>query len=170
MASCLTNSYRKSEFKIFFMVFSNRYDNFDQLSCFGSVDFRIKKLYEVLFWNFIKVLKCGTCLNLSLIKYRPFSFNAVLSSDFPGLRTSAASTTSMSSMTFTASFHQTNYCSWWLDTPWQANGPFLWNGSSKIQIFTDISTFFCQRLMRPGDDTFLKTGWWNSNVQTSWSH
>ena len=42
-------------------------DNFDQLSCFGSVDFRIKKLFEVLLWNFIKVLKCGICLNLSEI-------------------------------------------------------------------------------------------------------
>ena len=34
---------------------------------------------------------------------------------------STASTTSMASMTFTASFHQKNYCSWWLDTPWQPN-------------------------------------------------
>ena len=27
--------------------------------------------------------------------------------------------------------------------------PFLWNGSSKIQFFTDIRYFFCQRLPRP---------------------
>ena len=51
----------------------------------------------------------------------------VLSSDFPSLKNSAASmastasTTSMASMTFTASFHQKNYCSWWLDTSWQPN-------------------------------------------------
>jgi hypothetical protein len=32
----------------------------------------------------------------------------VLHSDFPGLTTSAASTASMASMTFTASFHQKN--------------------------------------------------------------
>ena len=42
----------------------------------------------------------------------------VLSSDFPGLKTfaasmaSTASTTSVASMNFTASFHQNNYCSW----------------------------------------------------------
>ena len=33
----------------------------------------------------------------------------VLSSDFPGLKTSAASMTSVASMTITASFHQKNY-------------------------------------------------------------
>ena len=48
--------------------------------------------------------------------------------------------------------------------------PFLWNGSSKIQFFTDICYPFCWRLLRPAYVTFLKTGWWNSNVQTSWSH
>ena len=42
-------------------------------------------------------------------------------------------------------------------------GPFLWNGSSKIQIFTNIWNFFCQRLLRPSDATFLKTGWWKTN-------
>ena len=41
--------------------------------------------------------------------------------------------------------------------------PFLWNVLSKIQFFTDISTFSV-------DVTFLKTGHWNSTVQTSWSH
>ena len=47
----------------------------------------------------------------------------VLSSDFPGLKTSAASmtsvasTASMASMTSTASFHQKNYWSWWFDHP-----------------------------------------------------
>ena len=46
-------------------------------------------------------------------------------------------------------------------------GPFLWNGSSKIQIFTDIWYLFCWRLLRPTYATFLKTGWWNSNSLTS---
>ena len=45
--------------------------------------------------------------------------------------------------------------------------PFLWNGSSKIQFFTDIWYTFCPRLVRPACVTFLKTGWWNSNAQTS---
>ena len=44
---------------------------------------------------------------------------------------------------------------------------FLWNGSSKIQFFTDIWSSFCRRLLRPADVIFLKTGWWNTNVQTS---
>ena len=29
---------------------------------------------------------------------------------------------------------------------------------------------FCQRLFRPAHVIFLKTGWWNTNVQSSWSH
>ena len=37
--------------------------------------------------------------------------------------------------------------------------PFLWNGSSKIQFFTDIWYPFCQRLLRPANVTFLITGW-----------
>ena len=37
--------------------------------------------------------------------------------------------------------------------------PFLWNGSSKIQFFTDIWYPFCRRLWRPANVTFLKTGW-----------
>ena len=55
----------------------------------------------------------------------------VLSSDFSGLRasaasmTSTASTTSMASMTSTASFHQNNYWSWWLDHSWHQNGQYL---------------------------------------------
>ena len=47
--------------------------------------------------------------------------------------------------------------------------PFLWNGSSKIQFFTDIWYSFCRRLLRPADVIFLKTGWWNTNVQSSWT-
>ena len=55
----------------------------------------------------------------------------VLSSDFSGLRTSAASvtstasTTSVASMTSTASFHQKIYWSWWFDDPWHQNNQYL---------------------------------------------
>ena len=48
--------------------------------------------------------------------------------------------------------------------------PFFWNGPSKIQFFTNIWYPFCWRLLRPAYVTFLKTGWWNSNFQTSWTH
>ena len=48
--------------------------------------------------------------------------------------------------------------------------PLLWNGSSKNQFFTDIWYSFCWRLLRPANVIFLKTGWWNTNPQTSWSH
>ena len=73
----------------------------------------------------------------------------VLSSDFPGLRASAASmastasTTSVTSMTFKALFHQKNTApdGWILPgNQMTKTGPFLWNGLSKIQIFTDICT------------------------------
>ena len=50
------------------------------------------------------------------------------------------------------------------------NSPFLWNGSSKIQFFTNIWFPFFRRLLRPADGTFLKTGWWNTNFPTSRSH
>ena len=96
----------------------------------------------------------------------------VPSSGFPGLRTSmasmtsTASTTSMASMTSSASFHQKN-----TDhdggiipgTKMTNDGPFLWNGSSKIPFFTNIWYPFCRRLLRPASATFLKTGWWNTN-------
>ena len=45
--------------------------------------------------------------------------------------------------------------------------PFFLNGSLKIQFFTDIWYSFCRRLLRPAYVIFLKTGWWNSNFQTS---
>ena len=48
--------------------------------------------------------------------------------------------------------------------------PFLWNGSSKIQLFTDIWYSYCQRLLRPANVIFLKNSWRNTNFQTSWSH
>ena len=55
----------------------------------------------------------------------------VLSSDFPGLWTSAASmtstasTTSMASMTSTASYHQNIYWSWYMDHSWHQNYQYL---------------------------------------------
>ena len=42
-------------------------------------------------------------------------------------------------------------------------GPFLWNGSSKMQFFSDIWYFLCRRLLRPVYVTFLNFFWWNSN-------
>ena len=48
--------------------------------------------------------------------------------------------------------------------------PILWNRSLKIQYFTDIWYSFCRRLLRPADVNCLKTGWWNTKVQSSWSH
>ena len=71
----------------------------------------------------------------------------VPSNYFSGLRTSAASmtstasTTSMASMTSTASFHKKNTDpdGWIIPGPKMTNnGPFLWNGSSKVQCFTNI--------------------------------
>ena len=52
----------------------------------------------------------------------------VITIDFLGLRTSAASVTStasVASMTSTASFHQKNYWSWWFDDPWYQNDQYL---------------------------------------------
>jgi hypothetical protein len=82
-------------------------------------------------------------------EFKNLDFSKVLISDFPDLRTyeasmtSTASTTSMASITFTASFHQNiTDCDGWITpgTKMTNIGPFLWNGSSKIQFFTDIST------------------------------
>ena len=68
----------------------------------------------------------------------------VPSCNFSSLRTSAASitsTTSMASMTSMASFHQkfTDPDGWIIPGTKMTNtGPFLWNGLSKIQFFTNI--------------------------------
>ena len=77
-------------------------------------------------------------------EFKNLDDSKVISSDFPGLRTyaaSMASTTSVASMTFTASFHHKNTSpdGWILPGNKITNtGPFLWNGSSKIQFFTNI--------------------------------
>ena len=58
------------------------------------------------------------------LKFKNLINSEVLSSDFPGLKISAASMTSVAStaaiasMTSTASFHQKIYWFWWLDHPW----------------------------------------------------
>jgi hypothetical protein len=80
-------------------------------------------------------------------EFRNLDDSAVISSDFPGLRTfavsmtSPASTTSVASMPSTASFHQKNTDpDGWIipSTQMIKTMPFLWNGSSKIQFSTDI--------------------------------
>ena len=85
--------------------------------------------------------------------------------------TSAASATSLASTASTALFPQKK-----LPDPdgliindmkMTNTGPFLWNESSKIQIFPNICFLFCRRLLRPKYVTFLKTGWWNSNSPIS---
>ena len=84
-----------------------------------------------------KVIFCDSTQNFFFSKHpNKAEFNdmddfEVLSSDFPGLRTSAASmtstasTTSIASMTSTASFHQKIYWSWWLDHSWHQNDQYL---------------------------------------------
>ena len=37
-------------------------------------------------------------------------------------------------------------------------------------IILNFGTFFCRKLLSPANVTFLRTGWWNTNFQTSWSH
>ena len=77
-------------------------------------------------------------------EFKKMDDSKVLSSDFPDLRTSAASmtstasTASMASMTSTASFHQKHYWLWWLDHPWHQNdntGPFFVEWIIKNPIF-----------------------------------
>ena len=51
-------------------------------------------------------------------EFKNLDDSEVLSSNFPGLKTSAAS------MTSTASFHQKNYSSWGLDHPYHQNDQY----------------------------------------------
>ena len=83
----------------------------------------------------------------SKAKFKNLDDTKVLSCDFPGLKaaatsmTSTASTTSVASMTSTASFcHKIADPDGWIipSTQMTNTSPFLWNGSSKIQFFTDI--------------------------------
>ena len=104
---------------------------------------------------------------LSIFKKKVFSKHQnkagwlwVLSSDFLGLRTSAATLTSSASATSTASkalFHKKNFLIQMvmvglsLALKWSIlarHGPFLWNGSSKIQFFTDTLSHFCDISVR----------------------
>ena len=82
-------------------------------------------------------------------EFKNLDDSEVLSSDFPGLKTSAvsmastASTTSVASMTSATSFHEKNNApdGWILPGNQMTNiGPFLWKGLSKIQIFTEIGS------------------------------
>ena len=94
---------------------------------------------------------------------------------FQTLKTSAASLTSVASATSLAStaslyspISSKNFLIlmvWSSITPkWPIVVIFCGMGSSKIKIFTDIGG--CWGL-RPTYDNYLKTGWWNSNLQTS---
>jgi hypothetical protein len=99
----------------------------------------------MIFYNSIK--KIFFSKNQNKAKFKILDDSEVISSEFPGLKTSAvsmastASTTSLASMTSTTSFHEKNNApdSWILPGNQMTNiGPFLWNGLSKIQIFTEI--------------------------------
>ena len=74
------------------------------------------------------------------------------------LLTSAAKLTSLASTASTALFPQKSNGLIFNGIKITNTGPFLWNESSKIQIFTDIWYLFCWRLLRPTYVTFLKTG------------
>ena len=96
-------------------------------------------------------------INLNLL-FLGLDYSEVLSSDFLGLKTSAASitsvtsTASMASMTWTASFHQKIYWSWWYDHPWHPNDqyqyPFV-EWINKNPIFHLNWQSFCWMLVRP---------------------
>ena len=101
------------------------------------------------------------------VEFKNLDDSEVLSSDFPGPRTSAASLTSSASAASLAStaskalFHKKKSWSWWLDHPWHQNyqcGPLFVEWILKIQFFTDIWYFFCWRLLRPAVIIFLKNG------------
>ena len=98
-------------------------------------------------------------------EFRNLDDSAVISIDFSGLRTfaasktSTASTTSIVSMTLAASFYQKIIDSdVWIIPSIQMikTRPFLWNGSSEINFLSDICYPFCQRLLRSANVNFLK--------------
>jgi hypothetical protein len=88
----------------------------------------------------------------------------VLSSNFPGLRTwaasltSRASATSMASSTSTLLFQQRSSWLWFWIIPGNKinnTGASLWNGSSRIQFFTKIGTSSVG-------------GWWGQSMLLFW--
>ena len=107
-------------------------------------------------------------------EFKNLDDSEVLKSDFPGLWTSAVSMTSTASTTSTASasFWQKKYWSWWFYCSWHPNDQY-WSLLVKWIIKNPNLHWYlhplCRRLLRPTNVTFLKTGWWNSNVRTSWS-
>ena len=59
----------------------------------------------------------------------------------------------------------TDYDGWIIPgTQMTSNCPFLWNGSSKFQFFTDIWYPFCQRLLRLADVTFFEKQLWYPKI------
>ena len=50
---------------------------------------------------------------------------------------------------------------------WPTPVPFC--GIDHQKFFTDIWYSFCRRLLRPANVIFLKSDWWNTNVQTFWT-
>ena len=113
-------------------------------------------------------------------QFRNLDNSAVISSDFPGLRTFAASmistdlTTSVASRTSTASISSKNLL---ILIVRSSLAPKLWKSvpfcgmdhqkSNFLLISVTLSFGVFRRLLRPADFTFFKTGWWNSNVHTS---
>ena len=84
--------------------------------------------FDVIFHDSIKKLSFSK--HQCKAVFKNLNDSKVLSSDFPALKTSAASmtltasTTSVASMTSTASFHQKIYSSWWLDHPYHQNDQY----------------------------------------------
>ena len=103
----------------------------------------------------------------------------VLSSDFPGLKNLCSlndldGLNNLSGLndldSLISSKKNTHPDGWIIPTTKMTNTSFfLRNRPPKIQLFPNIWYPFCRRLWRPAYVTFLKTGWWNSNFQTSWT-
>ena len=70
-------------------------------------------------------------------------------------------------------FTKKNYLSYkWLSHPWHRNDQITvpcveWIINPNLHWHLNP---YRQLLSRPATITLLKTGWWNSNVQTSWTH
>ena len=157
------------------LSFINQFSNIYRLASTPS-DRKGAKIWHEFSWFYQNIFFSK---HQNKVKFKNLDDTEVLNRDFPDLKTSEASmtsttsTASVASMTSAASFHQNFYSTWcWTipSTQMTSTSPFLWNGLSKIQFFTDIWYPFCRRLLRPAYVTFLKTGWWNSNFQTSQTH